>query len=75
MQVQLHKYIKSHKNDQHLYIYEYHATNISRSYSSSVLPDAFDALLQAAGHLHQPALLVSLSERSLVHLHGHRIHC
>lgn len=37
---------------------------------ASVLPDAFDALLHAAGHLHQPALLVSLPERSLVHLHS-----
>lgn len=42
--------------------------------SSSLLPDAFNALLHAAGHLHQPALLMSLSERSLIHLHSHHIH-
>lgn len=40
----------------------------------SLLPDAFNAVIQAAGDLHQPALLVSLSERSLIHLHRNQIH-
>lgn len=40
----------------------------------SLLPDAFNAVIQAAGDLHQPALLISLSKRSLVHLHGNQIH-
>lgn len=34
-----------------------------------MLPDAGDAVLHVAGDLHHPALLVSLSERSLVDLH------
>lgn len=34
-----------------------------------MLPDACDAALHIAGDLHHPALLVSLSERSLVDLH------
>lgn len=33
-----------------------------------MLPDACDAVLYVAGDLHHPALLVSLSERSLVNL-------
>ena len=33
------------------------------------LPDALNAVLHAAGDLHQPALLMSFSKRSLIHLH------
>lgn len=34
----------------------------------SLLPNAFNAVVHAAGDLHQPALLMPLSERSLIHL-------
>lgn len=39
-----------------------------------MLPDALHAVIQTTGDFHQPALLVSLSERSLVHLHTNQIH-
>lgn len=49
----------------HMYIFD------SPSFFS-LLPNAFNAVVHAAGDLHQPALLMSLPERSLIHLQRNR---
>lgn len=35
---------------------------------SDIVPESFDALVQAVGHFHQPALLVALHEGCFIHL-------